>query len=234
MQLVIGRADERGAQYDNGSFFTICNYEQVLRDIQSIEQVPWDLILLDEGQRIKNWESQTAAMIKSLRSTFAVVLTGTPLENRLDDLYSIAQFVDDRRLGPAFRFFNRHRVVDEKGKVLGYQALDRLREQLSPILLRRTRAQVLKQLPPRTTEIVRIPPTEEQSVLHQSHMQIVSTITNKPYISEMDLFAATESLVNVSHVGRQHISRQQGTAVLLLEARTSLGIDRTNFCRRRS
>ena len=58
--------------------------------------------------------------MKSLRSPFALVLSGTPLENRLDDLFSVVEFIDDRRLGPAFRFFNRHRVTDEKGKVLGY------------------------------------------------------------------------------------------------------------------
>ena len=149
-------------QYDNDSFFTVCNYEQVLRDILAIERVRWDLIILDEGQRIKNWESKTARVIKGLKSPFALVLSGTPLENRLDELYSVVQFVDDRRLPPAFRFFHRHRVVDEKGKVLGYKNLDQLRENLRPILLRRTRESVLQQLPPRTSEIVRIPPTDEQ------------------------------------------------------------------------
>jgi SNF2 family DNA or RNA helicase len=76
----------------------------VLRDILSIEGVNWDLIILDEGQRIKNWEAKTSRVIKGLRSRFALVLSGTPLENRLDDLYSVVQFIDDRRLGPAFRF----------------------------------------------------------------------------------------------------------------------------------
>ena len=74
------------------------------------------MIILDEGQRIKNWEAKTTQMMKSLRSRFALVLSGTPLENRLDDLFSVVEFVDDRRLGPSFRFFNTHRIVDEKGK----------------------------------------------------------------------------------------------------------------------
>ncbi|MGZ0170626.1 MAG: SNF2-related protein [Planctomycetales bacterium] len=86
-QLVMGRAEERAEQYRSDAFFTVCNYEQVLRDLPSIENAPWDLIVLDEGQRIKNWEAKTSNMVKSLRSKFALVLTGTPLENRLDELY---------------------------------------------------------------------------------------------------------------------------------------------------
>jgi hypothetical protein len=194
-QVVLGGAAKRAAQYENECFFTICNYEQVLRDIVAIERVKWDLIVLDEGQRIKNWEAKTTQTMKSLRSTFALVLSGTPLENRLDDLFSVVEFIDDRRLGPAFRFYNRHRVTDESGKVIGYKDLDLLRESLKPVLLRRTRSSVMKDLPPRTTEIVRIPPTGEQLEIDQAQMQIVSTIVSKKYISEMDLLRLQKALL---------------------------------------
>ena len=195
VQLVMGTAAQRAEQYGNETFFTVCNYEQVLRDILAIERTPWDLIILDEGQRIKNWESKTARILKGLKSTFALVLSGTPLENRLDELYSVVQFVDDRRLPPAFRFFHRHRIVDDRGKVLGYKNLDQLRENLRPILLRRTRDSVLQQLPPRTTEIVRIPPTDEQSAMHAAHMQTVTMIARKKFISEMDLLRMQKALL---------------------------------------
>ncbi len=194
-QLVLGSAAERARQYGNACFFTICNYEQVLRDILAIEQAPWDLIILDEGQRIKNWEAQTSRVIKGLRSRYALVLSGTPLENRLDELFSVVEFIDDRRLGPAFRFFNCHRVVDDKGKVLGYKHLAELRERLAPILLRRTRASVMRDLPPRSTEFVRIAPTAEQLELHRTHLRIVSAIVRKPYISEMDLLRLRKALL---------------------------------------
>ncbi len=194
-QLVLGSAAERAYLYDSGCFFTVCNYEQVLRDILAIERVPWDLIILDEGQRIKNWEAKTSRVIKGLRSRFALVLSGTPLENRLDELFSVVEFIDDRRLGPAFRFFNRHRVMDEKGKVLGYKNLSALRERLAPILLRRTRSSVMRDLPPRSTEIVRIAPTEEQLDLHAANLRIVSSIVRKPYISEMDLLRLRKALL---------------------------------------
>src|SRR5947199_104302 len=194
-QLIAGSIASRGAQYANNCFFTVCNYEQVLRDILSIERVNWDLIILDEGQRIKNWEAKTSRVIKGLRSRFALVLSGTPLENRLDELYSVVQFIDDRRLGPAFRFYNHHRVVDEKGKVLGYKNLAELREKLQPVLLRRTRQSVSQQLPPRTNEIIRITPTQEQIELHHSHMRLVNRITRKKFLTEMDLLRLQKHLL---------------------------------------
>lgn len=194
-QLILGAKKDRAALYDNACFFTICNYEQVLRDILFIEKVSWDLIILDEGQRIKNWETKTSRIIKSLQSPFALVLSGTPLENRLDDLYSVVEFIDHRRLGPAFRFFNTHRVLDESGKLLGYKNLDSLRRRLAPVLLRRTRSQVIKQLPPRTTTVVRIRPTDEQLALENTHRMIVSAILKKKYLTEMDLIRLQKALL---------------------------------------
>ena len=194
-QLVLGSAKDRPAQYEGDGFFTVCNYEQVLRDFLSIERVKWDLIILDEAQRIKNWEAKTSRVIKALKSPFALVLSGTPLENRLDELFSVVEFIDDRRLGPAFRFFNRHKVVDEKGKLLGYKNLDELRANLEPLLLRRTRKGVIKQLPPRTTQVLRIPPTEEQLDLQKGHRQIIQTIINKKYLTEMDLLRLQKALL---------------------------------------
>ncbi len=194
-QMVVGTAAQRADQYDNSCFFTICNYEQVLRDVTTIERIKWDLIILDEGQRIKNWEAKTSAVIKSLKSPFALVLSGTPLENRLDELYSVVQFIDDRRLAPAFRFFHRHRVVDDHGKVVGYKNLDVLRENLQPILLRRTRQSVMQQLPSRTTEIVRIAPTDEQLGMHGAYMQNLSAIINKKFLTEMDLLRLQKYLL---------------------------------------
>lgn len=195
VQLISGRVAERLPQYRSDCFFTVCNYEQVLRDIMAIETVPWDLIVLDEGQRIKNWETKTTQVVKSLRSRFALVLSGTPLENRLEDLYSVATFIDARRLGPAFRFFHRHRIVDEDGKVIGYKNLDQLRETLRPVLLRRTRESVKLQVPPRSDEYLRIPPTDEQLGLHNGFLNIVAQIVRKPFISEMDLLRLRQALL---------------------------------------
>ncbi len=192
---VLGSAEDRAGQYAGDDFFCICNYEQVLRDFLAIERVRWDLIILDEGQRIKNWEAKTSRVIKALKSPFALVLTGTPIENRLDELFSVVEFIDERRLGPAFRFFNHHEVMDEKGRLLGYRDLDQLRERLRPVLLRRTRREVMKDLPPRTTDVRRIPPTDEQLEMNNAHLRTVQTILGKKYLTEMDLLRLQKALL---------------------------------------
>jgi SNF2 family DNA or RNA helicase len=84
-------------------------------------QLKPDLIILDEAQRIRNWITATARTIKQLKSRYAFVLTGTPLENKLEELFSVVEFIDGRRLGPAFRFLQEHRMEDEKGHLLGYR-----------------------------------------------------------------------------------------------------------------
>ncbi len=194
-QLVLGSGADRIEQYQSDTFFTICNYEQVLRDLSAIEAVPWDLIILDEGQRIKNWESKTSNVIRQLESPFRLVLSGTPLENRLGELFTVVRFVDEDRLGPAYQFFHKHHVVDDRGKTLGYRRLDDLRETLRPVLLRRTRAQVAKQLPDRTDEIVRIEPTAEQKEVHDANMAVVAQIISKKFMTEMDLLRMQKCLL---------------------------------------
>jgi superfamily II DNA or RNA helicase len=193
-QLVIGGATMRADQYASAHFFTICNYEQVLRDLTAVEAVAWDLIILDEGQRIKNWESKTSQVIRSLNSTFRLVLSGTPLENHLGELFTVTQFVDESLLGPAHQFFHKHRVVDDHGKLVGYHRLDELRESLRPVLLRRTRGQVARQLPERTDELVRIRPTAEQLEIHDAQIRIVAQIVQKKFFTEMDLLRLRRAL----------------------------------------
>ncbi|MBN1855114.1 MAG: DEAD/DEAH box helicase [Pirellulales bacterium] len=194
-QLVAGNAIERIDQYRSDTFFTVCNYEQVLRDIDTIETIPWDLIILDEGQRIKNWEAKTTRTVKGLRSRFALVLSGTPLENHLGELYSVVSFIDNRRLGPAYRFFHQHRIVGDDGKIIGFKNLDQLRTNLRPILLRRTRGGVMHELPERTTEIVRIRPTAEQQEIHDAALKNVALLLQKKYFTEMDLIRLRQLLL---------------------------------------
>jgi superfamily II DNA or RNA helicase len=153
VQIIQGNQIDRRKQYREPQFFNIVNYELALYDQEEIVKQQFDLIMLDEAQRIKNWRTKTADVIKQLRSPYAFVLTGTPLENRLDELYSVFQFIDPTILGPLWRFNERYYEVERRPtgsyKVLGYKNLDELRHRIAPYVLRRVRDEVLLDLPDR-------------------------------------------------------------------------------------
>jgi superfamily II DNA or RNA helicase len=191
VQVIEGLIPHRQRQYASPKFFNLTSYELVLKDIRYMQELQPDLIVLDEAQRIRNWATATARTIKQLKSRYAFVLTGTPLENKLEELFSVVEFVDGRRLGPAFRFLQEHRMEDEDGKLLGYRGLDQIHRQLEPILLRRTRKEVLKDLPPRTDQIFRVPLTKEQAEPYWEQSDILAALMRKwerqRWLSEIDL-----------------------------------------------
>ena len=147
-----GRAARARAYADpQPPVFTIVNYEQVVSDSLDINQrLQPDIVVLDEAQRIKNWATKTAQAVKRLKSRYAFVLTGTPIENRIDELYSIVDFLDPTILGSLFRFNREYYVMDEKGRPENYRNLAALRERVRPVLLRRRKAEVETELPDRT------------------------------------------------------------------------------------
>jgi superfamily II DNA or RNA helicase len=162
-QSVFGPRAQRLHAYRNPQFFTIVNYEQVLPDAEDINTVlAPDIVVLDEAQRIKNWQTKTARRVKSLRSPYAFVLTGTPLENRIDELYSIVQFLDPELMGPLFRFNRDFYALDERGRPVGYKNLDELGRKVARVMLRRRKSDVEGELPGRTVKTYFVPMVEEQ------------------------------------------------------------------------
>ena len=190
VRIIEGLLPQRREMYASPAFFTLTNYELVLKDIRYMQELQPDLIVLDEAQRIRNWTTATARTIKQLKSRYALVLTGTPLENKLEELFSVVEFVDGRRLGPAFRFVDEHRVLDAKGHLTGYRGLDQIHEQLAPILLRRTRPEVLKDLPERTDKVFRVPLTSQQAEPYYEQSDMLAALMRKwerqGWLSEID------------------------------------------------
>lgn len=178
-QVIEGLHHRREEMYGQESFFKLINYELVHRDLDLIRRWSPDLIILDEAQRIKNWKTRTAKSVKQLESPFAIVLTGTPLENRIEELHSIVEFIDRWRLGPLFRFVDNHRVVDGDGKVTGYKDLQSIRKSLAPIMIRRKKEEVLRQLPERIDKNFFVPMTKEQREIHDEHLGIVARLAAK-------------------------------------------------------
>jgi superfamily II DNA or RNA helicase len=163
VNVVYGNRDSRLKAYQSPAFFNLTNYEQVIGDFREInERLRPDVVVLDEAQRIKNWQTKTARAVKALRSRYAFVLTGTPLENRIDEIYSIVQFLDPGLLGPLFRFNRDFYVLDERGRPADYQNLDELHRRLRPVMLRRRKTDVEEQLPGRTIKTYFVGMTAEQ------------------------------------------------------------------------
>jgi hypothetical protein len=150
-RVIWGSRAERLKTYRERSFFYLCNYEQARADVADLNRlIAPDVVILDEAQRIKNWQTKTANTIKQLSSPYAFVLTGTPLENRIDEVYSIVQFLDPAIFGPLFRFNREFYALDDRGRPAGLKNLAELNRRLRPIMLRRRKDEVEDQLPPRT------------------------------------------------------------------------------------
>src|SRR5213593_684379 len=143
-----------------GVWAMITNYETLARDFDLINAWAPDVVIVDEAQRVKNWNTVAARALKRIASPYAIVLTGTPLQNRLEELISIVQFVDQHRLGPTWRLLHEHQVRDESGRVIGYRDLDRIGTTLAPVMLRRRKAEVLDQLPTRVDNTFFVPMSE--------------------------------------------------------------------------
>jgi len=177
--VVEGLSHHRRQSYLQESFYKLVNYELVPRDMDMIRRWSPDLVILDEAQRIKNWKTRTAKSVKRLESPFAIVLTGTPLENRIEELHSIVEFIDRRRLGPLFRFVHHHRIVDRDGKVIGYRNLQSVKESLKNVMIRRKKEEVLRQLPGRIDRNFFVPMTKEQRMIHDENLEIVAKLAAK-------------------------------------------------------
>ncbi|HEX3696586.1 MAG TPA: DEAD/DEAH box helicase [Polyangia bacterium] len=178
LRLVEGGAEDRRSLYRSTQRgFLVTNYEQVVRDFDVITAWAPDLVVLDEAQRIKNWATKTALIVKRLKPDFRLVLTGTPMENRLEELASIVEWVDDRALEPKWRLVPWHSTyADGKQEVIGARNLDLLRKRLAPVLLRRVRSEVLSQLPVRQDTVIPVELTAEQREAHDDLNQPIAKL----------------------------------------------------------
>lgn len=145
--VVLEGPDRQTTYARSEAFFHILSYELSFRDLEDLQRFKPDLVILDEAQRIKNWRTRTARAVKDIPRRAAFVLTGTPIETDLDALYSIGQFLDQRLLGPLWRYNERYFRYDGRGRHVGYRNLDELKARLAPVFLRRTKEQVRDELP---------------------------------------------------------------------------------------
>ena len=147
----------------------ITSYDLLKRDIELYQDIVFANEIIDEAQYIKNQTTHAAKSVRLVNSSFRMALTGTPMENRLSELWSIFDY-----LMPGFLYgYTRFRseietpIVSDKDE----DAMTRLRAMIHPFILRRLKKDVLKELPEKQEEIVTVALSGEQKKLYQAHSQ---------------------------------------------------------------
>lgn len=196
-EIIEGSPEERARKYkESDAYFLIINYETVLRDLQAINKANIDFVILDEAQRIKNFETITANAIKGIKKSHCLVITGTPIENKLTDIYSIVGFINPKILAPLWEFSYQHCYFDKynENKITGYYDLQRLKERLKPFLIRREKREVLQQLNNVTQVDVPVEMHPQQQEFHASYAQAIASILGKKFKTPYDWQQLTMNL----------------------------------------
>jgi len=170
----------------------VINYSQLRLLGESLIPIRWRALILDEGQYIKNPGSQTAQIARALRAEHRLILSGTPIENRLTDLWSLMAFAMPGVLGSRAQFA---KLYDSKGDPF---ARRRLSSRVRPFLLRRTKAQVAKDLPDRIEEDLFCEIEGEQKTLYRAELkraqQILLRIKTQKELAEQQFHFLTSLL----------------------------------------
>lgn len=189
--IILGSRQKRIEQYKQDAFFYLSNYEQIRIDLDKINEILQpDLIILDEAQRVKNWRTTTAMSIKKLKSPFVFVLTGTPIENRIDEIFSIMQVINPNIFGSLFRFNRDFHSFDENGKLIGVKDLHLLNQRLQGVMLRRKKSDVEGELPQRTVNHLFVDMTSEQRSRYDDYeyrMTILANIAMRRPLSKEEM-----------------------------------------------
>ena len=189
-QIVEGPRQQRQDIYRKSKeYFLLANYEAILRDITIIQKYPPDMIILDEAQRIKNYDTKTSQAVKAIPKQHALVITGTPIENKLIDLYSIMNFVDPLYLAPLWEFSMNHCRFDKeyKNKINSYYNLQELKTRLQDKIIRREKKDVMEQLPAIQEMVVPVQLSLEQVEIHAGFAKSLAPIFAKKHKTIYDI-----------------------------------------------
>ena len=180
LTLVIeGNPMKRKEQYASDVPYKIMSYNCMSNDVKMWGSLQTEVLIMDEVQRLKNWKTQISMAARKISSDYAVILSGTPLENKLEELYSVMELADNYCLGPYWQFRADCIVTDDGGKVIGYQNLNRVGEMARERLIRRTKKQVALQMPKRTDQNLFVPMTKEQMDIHEEYKVSVANLVQK-------------------------------------------------------
>jgi len=180
--------------FDPNADITLTTYTILRMDeTQFVNQV-WDTVVLDEAQNIKNADSQVARAAYQLRARYRIALTGTPVENRLDELWSQFHFINRGLLGSRHDFNDRYAKLIADGDA---DAAKRLRQRIRPFVLRRLKREVAKELPPRTEVVLRCTLDDREREIYNA----IHAATQREVVEKLqaggNIMAALEALLRL-------------------------------------
>jgi len=168
LNLHLYSESERAAAIDNAAAFdvVVASYNLVQQSGELFAKKHWHTVIADEAQAIKNASAKRTQAVFELNADFRLALSGTPVENRLAELWSIMRFVNPGLLGSLSHFNERFATPIERDK--DRDAQHTLRRLIAPFLLRRTKTQVLQELPARTELVIQIVPSTEEAAHYEA------------------------------------------------------------------
>lgn len=147
----------------------IVSYGVFQQEVDLLVKTQWHTLILDEAQSIKNAQTKRSQAVTTLNADFRLIMTGTPLENHLGELWSLFRFINPGLLGSLEQFNQRFVLPIERDQ--DTQARDRLRKIIQPFMLRRTKNKVLTELPPRIEIIRSVELSSEEKALYEALRQ---------------------------------------------------------------
>ena len=190
VMVLDGSPEQRSEQLEGDAFFKIASYNSMMNMVEAGGVKSVDMLILDEVQRLKNWNTQVAKAVRRIATRYALILSGTPMENRLEELYSIVELVDQFLLSPYYLFRDRYIITDLDGRTTGYRNLSEIGQRMAHVMLRRRKADVALQLPPRIDKNLFVPMTAQQMEAHHDmkHQaaRLVAKWHRQHFLSEMD------------------------------------------------
>lgn len=189
--VVEGNPPKRAQLYKTHAPYKIVSYHAMANDVRLLKHLSTDVLIMDEIQRLKNWDTIISRAARQIDCRYAVLLSGTPLENKLEELYSTMELADQFCFGPYYKFRDEHILLDpDTGKIVGYKNLNAVGEKAGKRLIRRTKKGVQLQLPKRSDQYILVPMTQEQADYHSEFKWEVTKILSRykklHFMSEQD------------------------------------------------
>lgn len=168
-----------------GVYFYLINYEKLSREFEDLMRINFSVLILDEVQRLRNFQTRTTALIREISAPHVIGLSGIPVTNRLTDLYAILSVIEPETVAPLWEFSYKYYYFDpeKENKITGYHHLDELAGSLSEVVLRRTRKDVMKDLPEISYRMIPVMLDADQSIFQDETVSSLQDTLQKSYLT---------------------------------------------------